>query len=180
MSTRIQKPEINIREKLNELDYARVPYEKMPAGSIVQVVQGTSTTSLNITSTTLTDAPATVTIYPKFATSKILILYNTAGIARGTLDSMGLRLMRNDVSVLDRSRYAYQGAPSGDSNIHPAPIVVNYLDSPSTTEALTYKVQVKIETTNGVAGWQLNTTTSAVSPIATTNIATMIAMEIAQ
>ena len=35
MTVKITKPEINIREKLTELDYAHVPYEKMPSGSII-------------------------------------------------------------------------------------------------------------------------------------------------
>ncbi len=38
MAIRISKPEFNLRGKLTELDYDRVPYEKMPAGSIIQVV----------------------------------------------------------------------------------------------------------------------------------------------
>ena len=37
MTVRITKPEFNLREKLTELDYSRVPYEKMPAGSIIQI-----------------------------------------------------------------------------------------------------------------------------------------------
>jgi len=36
MTVRITKPEFNLREKLTELDYSRVPYEKMPASSIIQ------------------------------------------------------------------------------------------------------------------------------------------------
>ena len=37
MTIRVSKPEFNLREKLTELDYSRVPYEKMPAGSIIQI-----------------------------------------------------------------------------------------------------------------------------------------------
>ena len=36
MTVKITKPDINIREKLTELDYSTVPYEKMPAGSVIQ------------------------------------------------------------------------------------------------------------------------------------------------
>ena len=38
MVVRITKPEFNLREKLTELDYGRVPFQKMPAGSLVQTV----------------------------------------------------------------------------------------------------------------------------------------------
>jgi hypothetical protein len=37
MTVRVNKQPLNIREKLSELDYAHVPYEKMPLGSIIQV-----------------------------------------------------------------------------------------------------------------------------------------------
>ena len=43
MTVRAHKPEFNFREKLKELDYARLPYEKMPAGSVIQVYSKVST-----------------------------------------------------------------------------------------------------------------------------------------
>ena len=36
MTVRAHKPEFNFREKLKELDYAHVPYHKMPAGSVIK------------------------------------------------------------------------------------------------------------------------------------------------
>ena len=36
MTVRANKPEFNIREKLKSLDYAHVPYDKMPAGSVIR------------------------------------------------------------------------------------------------------------------------------------------------
>ena len=42
MTVRVSKPEFNLREKLSELDYSQVPYEKMPAGSIIQVSETTT------------------------------------------------------------------------------------------------------------------------------------------
>ena len=35
MTVRITKPEFNLRDKLTELDFGQVPYEKMPTGSII-------------------------------------------------------------------------------------------------------------------------------------------------
>ena len=37
MAVRVSKPEFNLREKITKLDFDRVPYEKMPAGSVIQV-----------------------------------------------------------------------------------------------------------------------------------------------
>tara|TARA_B100000212_G_C27061058_1_gene399762 strand:- start:76 stop:597 length:522 start_codon:yes stop_codon:yes gene_type:complete len=42
MTVIVQKPEFNLREKLSELEFARLPHEKMPSGSVVQIVQFTS------------------------------------------------------------------------------------------------------------------------------------------
>ena len=155
-----------------------LPDANAPSGSVIQVVQGTSSTPLIINTTTLTDFPATVSITPTSASSKILIIYNSGAIARGQLDSLGLQLLRNSTVVMARSRYVYHGAPDGNSEISPAPIFVSYLDSPATTSSITYKVQGQIETTDGTAGWQINTST-ALPNISTTNLATIIVMEIA-
>ena len=38
MAVRISKPAFNLRDKLTQLDYGHVPYEKMPSGSVVQTV----------------------------------------------------------------------------------------------------------------------------------------------
>ena len=40
MTVRANKPASNVREKLKELDYAHVPYHKMPPGSVIQVYSG--------------------------------------------------------------------------------------------------------------------------------------------
>ena len=49
MTVRVTKPEFNLREKLSELDYSRVPYEKMPAGSIIQIKHAQLATQLLLT-----------------------------------------------------------------------------------------------------------------------------------
>ena len=44
MTVRANKPAFNVREKLKELDYSHVPYEKMPAGSVVNAVYAYNST----------------------------------------------------------------------------------------------------------------------------------------
>ena len=44
MAVRITKPEFNLREKLTELDYSRLPIQKMPATSIIQTQYYQTTT----------------------------------------------------------------------------------------------------------------------------------------
>ena len=72
----VHKPEFNLREKLNRLDTERVPYEKMPSGSVIQTqfayyrVGGTNN-EFETTSSTFQQSPFLVKISPKFANSTI-------------------------------------------------------------------------------------------------------------
>ena len=65
MTVRITKPEFNLREKLTELDYSRVPYEKMPLGSVIQTQNySTSTTATNNSNSSYVSIGLYVTITP--------------------------------------------------------------------------------------------------------------------
>ena len=70
MTVRITKPEFNLREKISELDYGRVPYEKMPSGSVIQVKHAQRGSNLALT--TLGDILET-TFTPFNFNSKIII-----------------------------------------------------------------------------------------------------------
>ena len=74
MTVRIEKPAFNLMEKLSELDYGHVPYEKMPAGSVVQVVKILSSIQTVLSSTTTWDALGSTSaiIYPKLSDSHII------------------------------------------------------------------------------------------------------------
>ena len=73
MTVRITKPEFNLRDKLSELDYSRVPYDKMPSGSIIQLVAGETQFRTATNSGTYQPTDMFATISPKFATSQIYI-----------------------------------------------------------------------------------------------------------
>lgn len=49
MTVRVNKDAFNVREKLSELDYDRLPYDKMPAGSVIQTVYSSSDSATRIT-----------------------------------------------------------------------------------------------------------------------------------
>ena len=49
MTVRANKPEFNIREKLKSLDYAQVPYDKMPLGSCIGSTFYHSSLTSNVT-----------------------------------------------------------------------------------------------------------------------------------
>ena len=125
-------------------------------GSIIQVVQGTFGGQFSTTSTSLVDQGLTATITPKFSTSKILATACfTLRASRNTTYSIGggFALMRtvSGGSAVSLSAGAtgnnddnitYMTDPTqGDLNFG-MPISYKALDSPNTTSATVYKLQV--------------------------------------
>ena len=156
MTVRITKPEFNLREKLSELDYDRVPYEKMPSGSIIQLVAGETEFRTATSSGTYQPTDMFATISPKFPSSKIFItlggdannngsghfMYMTyyRSIAGGTFSNIAVN-GRNDSNSADTNRG--MAMHSGhDSRIHTC-VAMPFLDSPNTTQPVTYKVYIK-------------------------------------
>ena len=129
-----------------------VPVDGVPTGGgggIVQIVQSvktdTFTNSANSTWTDITDM--TVTITPKFNTSKILISVNM-GISNGSSELHVLRLLRGSTPIGASTGGTYNGfaivdseAIGGTKSRYIGHVKAEILDSPSTTSATTYKVQ---------------------------------------
>ena len=144
MVVRITKPEFNLREKLSELDYSRVPYEKMPAGSIIQFKQLQLTNAdvggffLTTTSSsfTQTNTDFSLSISPRFNTSKILITlvtfkyHDSNNYAYTTIYRDSTNLGGSDRGLNEES---------GNSHTWNT-VVINFLDSPATTSTITYKI----------------------------------------
>ena len=105
-------------------------------GHVVQVVQGTSTSYLTLGSNNAyTDTGLTATITPKFATSKILILHHAAVVYLNNQDVI-IRLLRGSTNVHQLNLYSTVTTYSFNT------AAFQFLDSPSTTSATTYKTQV--------------------------------------
>ena len=109
MTVRVSKPEFNLREKIRELDYSRVPYEKMPAGSIIQSASTTITTSLILSAASdssllgaYSDTPMTFTINPKFPNSKLLVNFEFGLLVRNGNNSgaLGYGVKRNGTRII--------------------------------------------------------------------------------
>lgn len=105
-------------------------------GHVVQVVQGTSTTYFTLGSNnTYVDTGLTATITPKFSNSKVLILHNSPIVYQNTQDAI-LRLLRGTTNVHQMNFY------NSSSSYNSASFAFQFLDSPSTTSATTYKTQI--------------------------------------
>jgi hypothetical protein len=113
----------------------------MPAGSVLQVVQYSTETAVSTTSSSFTDVTNfTATITPKFATSKILVMATLNGVFHTAVanQAASFRMLRggSQIAVTLNVSYSNTSIDWGSSST-----CLNYLDSPATTSATTYKLQ---------------------------------------
>jgi hypothetical protein len=119
----------------------KVPFSVLPAGSVLQVVNATTSTETTTATNTFVDTTLTATITPKFATSKILVIVNQNGCLKLTNNTyLYLRLLRGATTISNFERLAGWTNSSAANNIGGCSI--SYLDSPATTSATTYKTQI--------------------------------------
>ena len=120
-------------------------------GKVLQVVSATTTTDTSITSTSFTDTTITATITPSSATSKVLILV-TAGVFASRTATSNLnnaQIVRGVTVVTDFGNQGFfnglgiGGATSTERHDIKA---FHFLDSPSSTSSLVYKVQGRVTT----------------------------------
>jgi len=120
-------------------------------GKVLQVVQTTKTDFFSTSSASFTDVTgASVSITPSSSSNKILLLIS--GQYSGTDDSFGhIKVLRNSTDIaLGDSRGSTTRATTsaglrtggGQSNAVSRAFVSNILDTPSTTSAITYKLQI--------------------------------------
>ncbi len=115
---------------------------KAATGAVLQVVQASNSTSFVTSSTSFVDTPLTATITPTSTSSKILVMWTIQVLLDGTNKGIGTKLLSGSTGVYQSgtSYDVYSGAASNASRKRPS---WSYLDSPSTTSAVTYKVQVQ-------------------------------------
>jgi len=111
---------------------------------ILQVVQTNYNIITTSTSATYADTGLTATITPQSASSKIFVMVNQSLYIDTAVTEIGFRLVRGG-TTLDT-----QLAPVFSSNSRiVGPGIFNYLDSPATTSATTYKTQFARATGSG-------------------------------
>ena len=149
-----------------------IPRDGLPSGSAGGIIQLKSVTHTEFESQALTGsgnffdiAGMSVTITPTRADSKILIQYWINWMHAGGNDTAAtLRLLRNGTVIGSDS-----GNPMNDDRMgmitmymaaqaHFSVSGFNYLDSPGTTSALTYKTQLHLDSTSFTGGniWGVN------------------------
>ena len=153
MTVRVSKPEFDLKKKLTELDYSRVPYEKMPAGSVIQSVIRSTRTQSTTTSTSWSGTDVYASISPKFANSRILILVsggmngNAGGTANNNQYTVGCFSIWRSVGGGDYA--AVDDVSQGQQRYHLdahdyIPLSINFLDvSAHSLDEISYKVYFK-------------------------------------
>jgi hypothetical protein len=138
-----------------------LPDANAPSGSVIQVVQNSSTTIYTTTSTSYQACTNhTVTITPSSASNKILIMHQGMVNNQTTSSWCWATMYRNGVNLYagganDASGGVYDSASGDTHNGH----TMIMLDSPNTTSAVTYTVYFKSGTGASVRynadGWKL-------------------------
>lgn len=128
----------------------RVPAASVNLGGVVQVVSTTKTDTFSTSSSSFTDITGvSVSITPSSASSRIMVfaLVYVGGPVSDSGQAM-TRLMRDSTAIAigDASGSRTQaGSESGfATTFYMAPAVHTFLDSPATTSAVTYKVQMRV------------------------------------
>ena len=117
-------------------------------GKVLQVVSVTKSDTFTTTSTSLTDITGlTVAITPSATSSKILVLSSVNGSQDVAANRTYLKLFRDSTGIFvgDAAGGRLRGSgsfSSADATIADSTISATYLDSPSSTSAVTYKWQI--------------------------------------
>jgi len=131
------------------------------AGFVKQVVQGTKTNQFETTATSFATSGLEVAITPSATSSKILIMASTSAIHTATTSAGGetlVKFYKNHASISSTAiGDEYQVAKSRQDGSYTQEAggggTAMFLDSPSTTEEITYTVFAKINSgTNGRIG----------------------------
>ena len=108
-----------------------------PAGTVLQVVNATSTSDQSTTSTSYSSTGLSASITPKFSTSKILVMLSACGGKNGSSGG-SVQIWRGGSSICLVGDNL--GFDSTSNNTNQPMIVQNYLDSPATTSSTTYTI----------------------------------------
>ena len=162
MTVKITKPEVNIREKLIELDYDKVPYDKMPDGSVIQqkIVQRSS--DVSTTASAVFIDVLGFKFAPKFADSRLEFFAN---LSVGAHANVGLQLRIVEITStpdieLERTGWHFNGDTNADAL--DTRFSWMHMHDPNSTELRHYKLQGYKNGTSGTV-WFHTYGTSATS-----------------
>ena len=125
----------------------------MPAGSVLQVVSTEKSDQFTTASTTFVDVTGmSATITPTSSSSKILVTFSVGLVGNSTGGQfVYLQLVRDTTSIsigdASGSRARVSAGNGGTQPYSNSSLTITNLDSPSTTSAVTYKIQMRSQST---------------------------------
>ena len=129
------------------------PVDGIPTGGGGGIIQIKMTQTINSGSQWSTTSGSYVditgyncSITPTSTTSKILVTLNPIFLLNngsGTSQKVALKLLRDSTSLLDQNDFCSHQVGNAEADYLGVAGYFQYLDSPSSTSALTYKVQIK-------------------------------------
>jgi len=133
-----------------------------------QVIQATTSSAVNVASTSFTDTGLTVNITPTATSSKILVEVNQNIVTDidTTAANSKIKLLRDSTTAIEFANNIARTEAGGASSVKFGNLTTfSHLDSPSTTSQITYKTQGAISSTssNGTARFQNSSVTSIIT-----------------
>ena len=108
---------------------------------ILQIVEGTTGTTVTSSSASYTDSTLTATITPSSASNKIIVIANQSVVSKtaNAADTNMVYRLKRDATVI-KSIIGLMYENSAKQLFIPGPTIISY-DSPNTTSAVTYKTE---------------------------------------
>ena len=138
------------------------------SGKVGQVIQATTSSAVNVASTSVADTGLTVNITPTASTSKVLVQVNQNILTDidTNLGNAKIQLRRDSTSVITFGANIARIEAGNQSAVKFGNLTTfSFLDSPSTTSQITYKTRGAISSTsnNGTARFQNSSVFSVIT-----------------
>jgi hypothetical protein len=130
------------------------------AGNVIQVVSATYSTEISNSTGTYSDAGLSVSITPSSSSSKILILCSQGMFKSTGSAGIYMQVLRDATSILINGRLGITDAAGVGGSVLWS---CNYLDSPATTSAITYKTQFRNYNATGTAYVNIDGSTAQIA-----------------
>jgi molybdopterin-binding protein len=156
----IASPNSNTNRTLTLPDNTGTIITSGTAGTVLQVVEGSTDAEVAVSTTVYTDTGLTASITPSSASNKVLVIVSQqATLSRSSASTqfnLDLQLLRGATVLEAYEDYVLFAQATGLISLG-TQICITYLDSPSTTSSTTYKMQGRPDSTASslVATFQL-------------------------
>jgi hypothetical protein len=115
-----------------------------PRGGILQVVEGTTSTNVQTTSTSYVTTGLAATITPKSSSNKVLVIVSQpiALVSSTNIADGGWRVIRGGTTISEHTHSQFAAVGFGSQNLTATSNSIVVFDSPATSSAVTYTVQM--------------------------------------